>query len=252
MKPTIDLNADLGESYGAWTMGDDMAMLDVVTSANVACGFHGGDPSVMMATVRRCVERGVRIGAHPSFDDRQGFGRRPMPTVVGDELIALLRYQIGALQAVAAGEGGTVAYVKVHGALDNMASVDAGLAATCVEAVRGLNGGLAISATSGTELLAAAGDAGMATISGVYADRGYTATGQLAPRSQPGAVLHDVGQITERVLRMLSDGVVTSVDGVDVAVHADTVCVHGDTPGAVTIASNLRTAIEAAGWACGT
>lgn len=242
----IDLNADLGESYGPWTMGDDEAMLDIVTSANVACGFHGGDPVVMKETVARCAARGVAIGAHPSFDDRRGFGRRRMD-MPGDELAALLVYQIGALQATATAAGQRVTHAKLHGALANMASEDAGVAAAAIGAVKSVDPALVIVAMASTELEHQALALDMPIAREIYADRAYNDDGTLVSRAVPGAVIHDPVQAAERVVRAVDEQAVTSVNGVKVPVVPETVCVHGDNPAAVALASRVRERLETSG-----
>lgn len=242
----IDLNADVGESFGAWSMGDDAALLEVVTSANVACGFHAGDPLTMRRTVAMAAERGVSIGAHVSYRDRAGFGRRFLD-VSSDELTAEVLYQIGALEAACRMAGTRVAYVKPHGALYNAIVHHDEQAAAVVEAVRhydptlpllGLPGGLA-------ERLAR--EHGLPTVAEAFADRGYTPSGRLVPRGEPGAVLTDPDEVAARVVTIALSGRVSTPDGSLVAVRAESVCVHGDTPGAVAMARAVRAALVAAG-----
>ena len=249
MPPTaVDLNSDLGEGFGRWTLGDDEAMLDLVTSANVACGFHAGDPS----TLRRCcagaVRRGVVIGAQVGYRDLAGFGRRSIamdPGELADEVI----YQIGALDGLARAEGGRVAYVKPHGALYNDAASSTRVAGAVVAAVVTYDRTLPLMGLAGSELLTVAAAAGLRTVAEAFADRAYTPQGLLVARSEPGAVLHDADAIAARVVRFVTEGVVEAVDGSDVALAAESVCVHGDTDGAVAIARAVRAALDGAGVA---
>ncbi|PFG44846.1 UPF0271 protein [Isoptericola jiangsuensis] len=242
----IDLNSDLGEGLGPWRLGDDERLLDVVTSANVACGFHAGDPATMHRTVRAAVERGVTLGAHVAYRDLVGFGRRRMD-VPSEELRADVVYQLGALQAVAAAEGGRVAYVKPHGALYNTAAVDPRVAADVAAAVAAVDPSLVLLGLPGSVALDAAADAGLPVATEAFADRGYTPEGRLVPRGEPGAVLHDPEEVAHRMLRLATDGVVEAVDGTVVRVRADSVCVHGDTPGAVRMAVRVRAVLTSAG-----
>ena len=247
MYATINLNADLGESFGAWKMGDDAALLKIVGSANIACGFHAGDPVVMRETVRLAIAQGVSIGAHPSYPDLQGFGRRVMQMSARD-LEATLLYQIGALQAMARAEGGKVSHVKPHGALSNVACVDETVAKSVVKAVRQLDASLTILAPAHSALARAANAAGQPVHLEVFADRAYLDDGQLMPRSQPGAVLHDARSCVDHVLRMLqAQGIVTS-SGRTLPCQIDSICVHGDGPEAVSTARQVRQALEAAGY----
>ncbi|PZF58188.1 LamB/YcsF family protein [Curtobacterium sp. MCSS17_008] len=243
---TIDLNSDLGEGYGAWTMGDDQAVLDVVSSANVACGAHAGDPSTMLATARAAVSRGVAVGAHLAYRDLAGFGRRPVH-VSPDELHADVVHQLGAMIAAARVAGGSVTYVKPHGALYNTACADAVQAEAVVRAVADVDPSLAVLALPGSELLAAAARHGLRPVAEAFADRAYEPDGSLVARSRPGSVLHDPHEVAARVLRMVTEGVATAVDGSDVAVTAESVCVHGDTPGAVAMAQAVRALLTAEG-----
>ncbi|MGN8048489.1 LamB/YcsF family protein [Curtobacterium sp. 22159] len=236
---TIDLNSDLGEGFGAWTMGDDEAMLDVVSSANIACGAHAGDPSIMLATCRAAAERGVTVGAHVAYRDLVGFGRRPVQ-VTPDELYADVVHQLGALVATARVAGTAVRYVKPHGALYNTACADPVQAEVVARAVADVDPTLTLLALPGSELLRAATDRGLRAVGEAFADRAYEPDGSLVSRSRPGAVLHDPDVIAERVLRMVTDGTVTAVDGSEVPVGADSVCVHGDTPDAVAMARAIR------------
>ncbi|HEY0247415.1 MAG TPA: 5-oxoprolinase subunit PxpA [Gryllotalpicola sp.] len=243
---TIDLNSDLGEGFGAWTMGDDTALLDVVTSANVACGFHAGDPQIMLATCRLAAERRVSIGAHVAYRDLHGFGRRAVP-VTPDELYADVVYQLGALHAAARAAGTRVGYVKPHGALYNVAVRDRAQAEAVVTACADVDRGLAVLALPGSELLRAASAHGLTPISETYADRAFQPDGTLVPRTQPGSVLHDVAEIAARVIRLVAQKRVTAIDGTELEIAADSVCLHGDTPGAVQIARGIRAALLAAG-----
>jgi len=242
----VDLNSDLGEGFGRWSLGDDEAMLDVVSSANVACGFHAGDPASIRRTVRLAAARGVAVGAHVGYRDLAGFGRRNMD-VPSDELQADVVYQIGALQALAAAEGARVTYVKPHGALYNTAAVDERVAADVAAAVAAVDPSLVLLGLPGTRSLAAAAAAGLPTAAEAFADRAYTAAGTLVPRGEAGAVLDDADLVARRMVRLVTEGVVEAVDGTDVAVRADSVCVHGDTPGAVAMARRVRAALDAAG-----
>ena len=248
---TIDLNADLGESFGPWKMGADEQMLEIVTSANVACGFHAGDPLVMTNTVQACVKNAVRIGAHPGFDDLNGFGRRRMADPDHRQVAASIVYQVGALAAIAVSCDAQVTHVKLHGALANMASEDKALAQCFVGAVQSFNPSLAIVAMAATPLQSQAEKAGAVVLREVYADRAYNDDGTLVSRNLPGAVIHDPAAAADRVLEMIETQSVTSVNGVRVPVKPETVCVHGDNKAAVMMAAELRNAIEAAGVSVG-
>ena len=243
----VDINSDLGEGLGPWTMGDDLAMLDVVSSANIACGFHAGDPSIMRSVCAAAAARGVTIGAHVSYRDLAGFGRRFVdadPAELADDVT----YQVGALEAFARAAGTRVAYVKPHGALYNTI-VDHRQQASAVVAGVVAAGGLPIMGLAGSAVFDIAHEAGLATISEAFVDRAYRADGTLVPRREHGAVLDDIGVIVARTIRMVQDGVVPAVDGTDVAIDATSICVHGDTPGAVGIAVAVRDALLAAGIA---
>ncbi|NBE06177.1 5-oxoprolinase subunit PxpA [Rhodobacter sp. CCP-1] len=244
----IDLNADLGEGFGPWTMGDDAAMLDIVSSANLACGGHAGDAEVMFASLRQAAARGVVVGAHPGYADREGFGRRviPMPP---DAIARMVAAQVGALQGVAALAGVEVRYVKAHGALANLAADRAEVAAAIAVAVRDLPGRLALLAISGTELEVQGRKAGLPVVAEVFADRAYRADGRLVPREVPGAVLHDPEEVAARMLRFAETGRMPVLGGGEVALAARSVCVHGDSPGAVAMARALRKRLEGAGVA---
>ncbi|MER6570793.1 5-oxoprolinase subunit PxpA [Streptomyces sp. NPDC001093] len=242
----IDLNADLGEGFGRWTLTDDDALLSVVTSANVACSFHAGDPAVMRRVCDLAAARGVRIGAQVSYRDLAGFGRRAMD-VPADELAAETAYQIGALRVFAQAAGAEVAYVKPHGALYNRTVHDAEQAAAVVEGVKLAGGALSVLGLPGSELLAAAGEAGLTAVPEAFADRAYTPAGTLVSRRETNAVVTDEDVVVRRALAFAVDGAVEAVDGTTVVVTARSLCVHGDTPGAARIAARVRTALEAAG-----
>jgi len=242
----VDLNADLGESFGVWRLGDDDAMLDVVTSANVACGFHAGDAATLARTCRAAVERGVRIGAQVSYRDLAGFGRRFID-VPPAELTNDVLYQLGAIRQFAEVAGSRVAYIKPHGALYNAIVHHEGQARAVVDAVMDFDPGLPVLGLPGSAWLSLAEDAGLPVVHEVFADRAYTPEGTLVPRSDPGAVLHDAAEVAERCVRMATKGEIVAIDGGVIAVKAASICVHGDTPGAVQIARTVRGALEEAG-----
>jgi len=242
----IDLNSDLGEGFGAWRMGDDEAILDQVSSANIACGFHAGDPAVMHRTVQRAAARGVSIGAHPSLADLQGFGRREM-RVTPDEVYDLVLYQIGALQGFCRAAGARLAHVKPHGALYNMAARDVELARAIAHAVRDFDAALVLFGLAGSALVAAGRDAGLRVANEVFADRTYQPDGSLTPRARADALVHDRAAALAQVRAMVFDGEVTATDGTRVPIRADTLCLHGDGPTAVELARALRAALEADG-----
>ena len=242
----INLNADLGESFGAYRMGDDAALLAIVGSANVACGFHGGDPLVMAETVRLAREHGVSLGAHPSFPDLQGFGRRAM-ALSSRELAAVVTYQVGALMGMAQSQGVQVTHVKPHGAMSNMACEDAAMAATIASAVKAINRELILLAPALSQLAHAARAAGLRVVDEIYADRAYTEAGHLVPRSQPSAVLHDSAACLAHVLRMLERGGIVSVSGRLLPTPFHSICVHGDNAHAVATATAVRDGLQAAG-----
>jgi UPF0271 protein len=244
----MDLNSDLGEGYGRWTLGDDAAMLQVVTSANVACGFHAGDPATIDRTVRTAVELGVAVGAQVSYPDLVGFGRREIDLPPGD-LTADVLYQLGALEAFARAAGSRVRYVKPHGALYNRIARDPVQAAAVVEAIRRYDPDLPLLTLPGSAAMAAAAGAGVPAVAEGFTDRAYTGEGRLVSRREPGAVLHDPGRVAARALRMATEGRVETVDGGEVAVAVRSLCVHGDTPGAVELARAVRAALEEAGVA---
>jgi UPF0271 protein len=238
MTPRVDLNGDLGEGGP-----EDEALLSVLTSANIACGFHAGDPRLMQKTVRLALEKGVAIGAHPGLRDPEGFGRRLIP-VEPEEAFALTLYQIGALRAF-----GPLRHVKPHGALYTMASRDPALAEAVARAVRAADPALILFGMAGSELVRAGRRAGLAVAEEAFADRGYRADGTLVPRDQPGALVHDPEEAARRAVRMVREGTVVAADGAVVRLRADTICVHGDTPGAAAVARALRARLEAEGIA---
>jgi len=243
---SVDLNCDLGESFGAWHIGADTEVMPHITSANIACGFHAGDPAVMRRTVAACLEHGVAIGAHPGFPDLVGFGRREMD-VSPDDVHDLVVYQVGALHAFARSAGGRVQHVKPHGALYNMAARRIDLANAIVRAVRGLDESISLFGLAGSTLIAAAESVGLRAVHEVFADRAYLADGTLVPRSRSDATVHDVALAARRAVRMVQEGRVTSVDGPDLSVRADTICIHGDRPDAGTMVAAVRGALHAAG-----
>ena len=242
----MDINSDLGESYGAWRMGDDAAMLDIVTSANVACGFHAGDPAGILDTLKAAAERGVAVGAHVAYPDLVGFGRRHMDPS-SRELVADVVYQIGALQGLARAAGTQVRYVKPHGALANLAADRRDVADAIAAAVGALPAGLAVLAISGTEMEAASRAAGLPTFAEVFADRAYLPDGRLVPRDRPGAVIHDAGAAADRLLAFLKTGQMPVQGGGSLPLQAASVCIHGDNPAAVAMAGQIRARLLAGG-----
>jgi 5-oxoprolinase (ATP-hydrolysing) subunit A len=242
----LDLNSDLGEAYGHWALGDDTALLGVVTSANVACGFHAGDPATIDRTVRTATEHGVAIGAQVSYPDLVGFGRREIDEAP-DDLTADVLYQIGALEAFARAAGSRVRYVKPHGALYNRIARDPVQAAAVVDAIRRYHPALPLLTLPGSAAMRAAEEAGIPAVAEGFADRAYTAEGRLVSRREPGAVLRDPGQVATRAVVMATEGRVETVDGDEVAVEVRSLCVHGDTPGAVELAKAVRAALDEAG-----
>jgi 5-oxoprolinase (ATP-hydrolysing) subunit A len=244
--PVVDLNADLGESYGAWRLGDDEALLAIVTSANVACGFHAGDPLTLRRACAGAVAHGVVIGAQVSYRDLAGFGRREM-TVPAAELEAEVLYQIAALDGIARAEGGWVGYVKPHGALYNRAARDPEQAAAIAAAVASYDAALPVLTLPGSATAKAAQEAGLPVVTEAFADRGYNDDGTLVPRDRPGALLTEPDAVAARAAGLVTDGVVESVTGTRVRLRPRSVCVHGDTPGAVGLARAVRAALERAG-----
>lgn len=243
---TIDLNADLGEGFGPWTMGDDAAMFALVSSANVACGGHASDPETMFRTLCLARDKRVVVGAHPSYPDLAGFGRRRLPMSEA-EIERFVAAQVGSLLAVAALADHPIGYVKPHGALANVAAAERSVAEAIVRSILAVDRHLAILAISGTELEVAASRAGLRVFSEIYADRAYTATGQLVPRSAPGAVIDDADVAATRLLAFFETGAMPTVDGGSIKLAADSICVHGDNPAAVAMATRVRSALEAQG-----
>jgi UPF0271 protein len=242
----VDLNSDCGESFGAYTIGQDPLLMPHITSANVACGFHAGDPGVMRATVALARTNGVAVGAHPGFPDLVGFGRRALqatPREVEDFVI----YQIGALAAVAASQGARLQHVKAHGELFNMAARDPGLADAIARATAAVDRSLILFGMPGSEMIAAGKRAGLRTVSEVFADRAYEPDGSLMSRRKPGAVIHDPEAVVQRVIRMATERSVVASDGSVIPLEVDTICVHGDTPGAADLAARIRKALAGAG-----
>jgi 5-oxoprolinase (ATP-hydrolysing) subunit A len=242
----IDLNADLGEGFGPWRMGDDEALLDVLSSANVACGFHAGDPLIMERTVQAARARGVDVGAHVSFPDRQGFGRRVMQ-VDGAELAAMVIYQLGALAGLARAAGYRMSHMSFHGALGNMAAADGAVADPLVEAVARFDSELVIISSTSPAIEAAAARCGVRVATTFLADRAYDGSGLLVPRRLPNSVIHDEAVVLDRVRRLLRDSTVVTYDGQPLALRPHSILVHGDTPGAVSLARAVRREIDAAG-----
>lgn len=242
----IDLNSDLGESFGRWTLGNDAALMKSITSANVACGYHAGDPVVMRDTVRLAREAGVAVGAHPGLPDLAGFGRRDM-AVTPSEVESFVVYQIGALAAIAAAEQVPLRHVKVHGALYNMAVTDRALADAIAAAVRSVDPRLMLFALPASELARRAEAAGLSVAREGFADRAYEADGSLTPRSRPGALIHSPEEVIDRAIRMVRDGVVRATDGSDIPLRIDTICTHGDTPASHELTRQLRARLAAEG-----
>jgi UPF0271 protein len=242
MPRSIDLNADLGEGFGVYRIGNDAELLSLVTSANIACGFHAGDPLIMDQTVAAAVARGVAIGAHPGYPDLLGFGRRDL-AATPDEISAYVVYQLGALQAVCAARRTRMRYVKPHGALYNRGASDVAAAAAIASAVQAVDPALVLLGLAGSALIEAAQAAGLRTASEAFADRAYAEDGTLVPRTRPGSVHHDIGAAVEQGLRIARDGRVTTIDGHECDVRADSICVHGDTPRAVEVVRALRAAL---------
>lgn len=248
MTGTVDLNADMGESFGPWVMGDDAALLEIVTSANIACGFHAGDWDVMAATMARAAENGVGIGAHPGFADLQGFGRRRM-NVPHDSLANLVRYQLGAAQGMARALGTEVRHLKLHGALANMCSEDAALARVCYEAALSVDPDIIVMVLAATAQERAVRDLGCAWVGEIFADRAYNDDGTLVDRGLPGAVIHDPEIAGPRILEMVREGAIITESGRHIPTSIDTICLHGDTPTAVALARSVRQCLTAGGVA---
>jgi len=247
MTKALNLNADMGESFGPWTMGNDADLLEVVASANVACGWHAGDPEIMRRTARMARDRGVSLGAHPSFPDLQGFGRRQM-VLRSAEVEVFVAYQVGALMAIAALEGAQVTHVKPHGALNNMAAADFELSSAITRGVRAVDPDLILLAPAASELSRAGRSGGLRVADEIFADRAYSDDGTLAPRSQPGAMIHGAAASLAHVMRMLEEQALVSLSGKRLPVSIDSICVHGDGPDAVATASALRQGLETAGY----
>jgi 5-oxoprolinase (ATP-hydrolysing) subunit A len=239
MQPSIDLNCDMGESYGAWKMGADAELMPLISSANIACGFHGGDPATIRATVKLALDHGVAVGAHPSLPDLQGFGRRVMK-IAPQDMYDLVVYQAGAVEAFARAAGARLHHVKCHGALYNMAANDKGLADAMARAVKDLGGDLVLYALSNSLMMTTAKKLGVRVAGEVFADRGYADDGTLAPRGSPGAMIEDAGVAATRALEMVQKRYVKSLSGTPIPVSADTLCLHGDQPGAVAFARAIR------------
>lgn len=246
MTPSVDLNADMGESFGPWVMGEDIALLDIVSSANIACGFHAGDPDVMARTMQAAAKRGVGIGAHPGFDDLKGFGRHRI-TLPDESLSNLIRYQVGASVGMARAVGTQVRHMKLHGALANMAAEDKAMALTCYRAALSVSPDIIIMVLAGTAQEAAVRDLGCPTACEIFADRAYNDDATLVDRKLPGAVIHDANRAASRMVEMIRAGAIITESGKRIPTRIDTICLHGDTPEAVEIASSTRKALKGAG-----
>ena len=246
MPRQVDLNADMGEGFGPWKMGDDAALLDIITSANIACGFHAGDPDVMDKTMREAVKKGVGIGAHPGFADLKGFGRRRLP-IAHDELANAVSYQLGAAQAMARRAGGHVRHLKLHGALSNIATTDKDLARVCFEAALQVDPDIVVMVLAATAMEEVVREIGCNWAGEIFADRAYKDDGTLVDRSQPGAVLHDAKAAAQRILGMLDAEAIITDSGKKIPCRIDTVCFHGDTPEAVEMARSVRAELQGAG-----
>ena len=246
----IDLNSDLGESFGPWPMGQDAALMDSISSANVACGFHAGDPGTMRATIALAREKGVAIGAHPGFQDLVGFGRREVKASSA-EVHDLVLYQVSALAGMASAQGVRLQHVKAHGALYNMACRDQSLADAIARAVAAFDRSLILFGLPNSELLRAGKAAGLRVAAEVFADRAYDPDGSLTSRTKPGSVIHDTQRVVDRAIKMVRDNKVVALHGSTIALQADTICLHGDTPGAADHAKAVRRGLEAAGITVG-
>lgn len=245
---TIDLNADMGEGFGRWKMGDDAGLMQTITSANIACGFHAGDPGIMSETVALARQQGVGVGAHPGFNDLAGFGRRRILDVGYDELKAMMLYQIGALSAIAQAQGGRVTHFKAHGALGNMSASDETLSQALVDAVLAFDPTLTFVVPPFTVTERLAAEAGLPVAREVFADRAYADDGYLQPRRLPGAMIHDVELAARRVVEMVETQTITTLSGQRLETPVDTICVHGDSPESMAMAQGVRAALEVAGW----
>ncbi|MEM5530240.1 5-oxoprolinase subunit PxpA [Gammaproteobacteria bacterium AS21] len=239
---TIDLNSDLGEGFGAYTIADDDALLKIVSSANIACGYHAGDPMVMDKTVRRALECNVAVGAHIGYPDKQGFGRRGMMFSLR-ELELMTIYQLGALQAITEAAGGTLQHANFHGALGNLSFIDTDVARTLVKAIKVFDPNLKYIGLPHTAAAQEAERIGLQVVYSFLADRAYTADGLLVPRSQPGSVIKDAAQITERVKCVVSQGIVTTIDGNELKMPVNSILIHSDTTGALALADTIRNAV---------
>jgi UPF0271 protein len=246
MVSSVDLNSDMGEGFGTWAMGDDGALLQVVSSANIACGFHAGDADIMAKTMGLAVANGVGIGAHPGFDDLRGFGRHRMD-VPRETLANQVKYQIGAAQAMARAAGGSVRHLKLHGALSNMASIDAELARACYEAALDVAPDIIIMGLAATAMERVARDLGCAWAGEIFADRAYNADGTLVDRGLPGAMIHEADEAAKRMVAMVEAGAILTSDGTRLKTRIDTICVHGDSAHAVNLAREVRAELENAG-----
>lgn len=242
----IDLNSDIGESFGPWPMGQDAALMASISSANIACGFHAGDPGVMRQTVALAKDRAVAVGAHPGFPDLVGFGRREIKAAPG-EVEDFVLYQVSALAGMAAAQGVRLQHVKAHGALYNMACKDRALADAIARATAAFDRSLILFGLPNSELLRAGEAAGLRVAAEVFADRAYERDGSLVSRNKPGSVIHDQQAVVDRAVRMVKEKEVVTVDGATIALQADTICLHGDTPGAADLARAVRRGLEAAG-----
>lgn len=243
----VNLNADMGESFGAWIMGNDNALLDVITAANIACGFHAGDPLTLRNVTRKAAAKGISIGAHPAFPDLVGFGRRRMDLSPA-ELEAALIYQIGALQAMAHAAGTRLIHVKPHGAMNNMAAANLDMARIIAKTVAAIDPSLLLLAPAASQMIIAAQEIGLPVVEEIFADRAYQDDGQLVPRSHPDAMVHGAAASLLHVQRMLEERALVSLSGKRIPINPGSICVHGDGPDAVATAHALRSGLEAAGW----
>lgn len=243
---SVDLNADMGEGFGVYRIGNDEALLNIITSANVACGLHAGDPEIMARTFAMAKERGVAVGAHPGFPDLWGFGRRVIPCSLG-EIERFVAYQIGAAQALATYAGHSVSYVKAHGALSNMTQSNREVAQAICKAIKAVDSSLICMSYAGGLMVQIAADMGLRTSGEIFADRGYGDDGELIPRGKPGAMIHDPDLAAERVLRMVRAGAIELPQGRQISASIDTVCIHGDSPNAIAMAIRVRRKLEDAG-----
>ena len=243
---TVDLNSDMGEGFGPWKMTDDAGLFGIVTSANIACGFHAGDADTMAKTMKLGVKAGVGIGAHPGFPDLQGFGRRQMQVPL-DTLANMIRYQVGAAQAMARSAGGAVRHLKLHGALSNMACKDAKMARACYEAALDVAPDIIIMGLAATEMETVCRDLGCNWAGEIFADRAYNADGTLVDRRLPGAMIHDGAEAARRMVQMVKSGAIITDNGETLATRIDTICIHGDSPEAVAFSGQVRRGLEAAG-----